>query len=476
MQSDCQQLPKSLRSALPRHVPTIIQHVLARLKLTNYSSYLTSYLTSVDRVLFLVSKGSHFGMDVCADLCNGRKGQTGSAKCGPPGMQNTMDLREEIEIYLRSRFTVLWIASYEEDRIITTLKALCEKTGRRLVTWDIAAWFRGIVEPGGGGTLPDARDPKTALEAIAKAEDTRDAVFVLKDFHNCLDRQPVITRQLRNLAQALNATRKTIVITSPTAKVPDDLKDDVFLIEFPPPDLDELKTLLDRFTQTPKIRVNLTPLGREKILRSALGLSANQVQRVFGKAIVAEVKDPNGRVVKPAGLLDETSIDMITQEKKAIIRESGALEFFSPQETIADVGGLEVLKGWLRQREKAFTKEARDYGLPAPKGLALIGIPGTGKSLTAKMAASLWHLPLIRMDVGALFGGLVGQSEENTRRALTLVETIAPCLLWIDEMEKAFAQGGLDGGTSQVPVGQRVGRIEMPERLELSLDTRHSPL
>lgn len=108
-----------------------------------------------------------------------------------------------------------------------------------------------------------------------------------------------------------------------------------------------------------------------------------------------------------------------------------------------------MLKAWLRQREKAFTQDARDYGLPAPKGLVLIGIPGTGKSLTAKMAASLGHLPLIRMDVGALFGGLVGQSEENTRRALALVETIALCLLWIDGMEKAFAQGGLDGGNSQ---------------------------
>lgn len=140
---------------------------------------------------------------------------------------------------------------------------------------------------------------------------------------------------------------------------------------------------------------------------------------------------------------------MITQEKKSIIRESGALEFFSPQEGIADVGGLEVLKAWLREREKDFTKEARDYGISAPKGIALIGIPGTGKSLTAKMIANLWHQPLVRLDVGALFGSLVGQSEENTRRALSLVETIAPCVLWIDEMEKAFSHGGGDGGTSQ---------------------------
>jgi SpoVK/Ycf46/Vps4 family AAA+-type ATPase len=124
------------------------------------------------------------------------------------------------------------------------------------------------------------------------------------------------------------------------------------------------------------------------------------------------------------------------------------LGILCPTETIADIGGLEVLKEWLRTREAAFSQEARDYGLPAPKGIALIGIPGTGKSLTAKMIAGLWHLPLIRLDIGALFDGLVGQSEENTRRALALAETVAPCLLWIDEIEKGLATGGLDGGTS----------------------------
>jgi len=358
-----------------------------------------------------------------------------------------MDFKQEIEIYLRSKFTVIWIASFEEERVISNLKELCENTRRMLVAWDVAAFFQAVVNP--AGSLPDARDPKTALEAVAKASADRDAVFVLKDFHACVERQPVIIRQLRNLAQQLKYTKKSIIIVSPISKVPDELKDDVFLIEFPPPDVKELEGILDRFAKNPQIKVNLTSLGREKILRSALGLSSNQAQRVFGKAIVAEVRDAEGRVTKPAGTLDERSIDMITSEKKGIIRESGALEFYAPSETIADVGGLEVLKQWLKSREKAFTKEARDYGLPAPKGIALIGIPGTGKSLTAKMVAGLWHLPLVRLDVGALFGSLVGQSEENTRRALNLVETIAPCLLWIDEMEKAFSMGGGDGGTSQ---------------------------
>jgi AAA+ superfamily predicted ATPase len=248
--------------------------------------------------------------------------------------------------------------------------------------------------------------------------------------------QPRIIRKLRNLAQKLKYTRKTMVVTMPTTKIPEELKDDMVLLEFQPPGMPELDSILKRLTDTPGVKVNLTPQGHEKIVRSALGLFSNQAQRVFAKAIVSD------------GVLDERDIDLITAEKKQIIRESGALEFFAPTETIADIGGLEVLKEWLRTREVAFSQEARDYGLPAPKGIALIGIPGTGKSLTAKMIAGLWHLPLIRLDVGALFGGLVGQSEENTRRALALAETVAPCLLWIDEIEKGLSVGGGDGGTS----------------------------
>lgn len=237
-----------------------------------------------------------------------------------------------------------------------------------------------------------------------------EVVFVLRDFHQCWQGQARVIRKLRNLAQKLKYTRKTIVVTTPEPKIPEELKDDMVLLEFSLPGVPELEGILKKLTGTPGVRVNLTPQGWEKVVRSALGFSSNQAQRVFAKAIVSD------------GVLDERDIDLITAEKKQIIRESGALEFFAPTETIADVGGLEVLKEWLRTREAAFSQEARDYGLPEPKGIALIGIPGTGKSLTAKMIAGLWRLPLIRLDVGALFGGLVGQSEENTRRALALAE------------------------------------------------------
>ncbi len=349
-----------------------------------------------------------------------------------------MDFEQELDVLFRSRSTLLCVVSFEEERIIECVKAFCTRTKRALHVWDHADFATTLLgdDP---GPLQQARDFKSILEAIDKCEGER--VFVLKDFHQCWDRQPQVIRKLRNLAHRLKFTRKTIVITSPVSQVPDELKDDMLVLEYPSPDTEQLGAILDNLTATPGVRVDLTAQGRERIVRSALGLSSNQAQRVFAKAMVSD------------GVLDERDIVLITNEKKQIIRESGALEFFSPSETIADVGGLEVLKEWLRTREQALSQAARDYGLPEPRGIALIGIPGTGKSLTAKMIAGLWRIPLIRLDVGALFGGLVGQSEENTRRALNLAETVSPCLLWIDEIEKGLAGGGLDGGTSSRVLG-----------------------
>jgi SpoVK/Ycf46/Vps4 family AAA+-type ATPase len=258
---------------------------------------------------------------------------------------------------------------------------------------------------------------------------------VLRDFHDIWG-NALLKRKLRNLAQRFRYTRKSILVTTPTNQLPAELKDIAVVVEFPPPDSAELEALLNSLTATPGVRVQLTALGREKLVQAALGLTTSQAQRVFAKAIVRN------------GQLDDQDIDLVTEEKKQIIRESQALEFFAASESPADLGGCEVLKDWLRLRERAFGQEARDYGLPAPRGMALIGIPGTGKSLTAKMIGGLWHLPLLRLDVGSLFGALVGESEQRTRQALQMAETVAPCILWIDEMEKAFASGGLDGGTS----------------------------
>ena len=343
-----------------------------------------------------------------------------------------MSFEQELDIYLRARFTLLVLVTPEEERVLAAVKIVCERTQRPCLTWDVADGFQPLTN--WGGSLPSARDPITALEQIDKTEG--DGLFILKDFHDCWT-NPQFKRKLRSVAQRLKFSKKSILVTSFSSKIPAELKDEAVVVEFPMPQTPELEAVLQRLTQTPGVKVNLTRLGREKLVQAALGLTASQAQRVFSKAIVSH------------GVLDDRDIDLVTEEKKQIIRESEALEFYAVNETPADVGGLEVLKEWLRMRERAFTQEARNYGLPSPKGIALIGIPGTGKSLTAKMISGLWRLPLLRLDVGSLFGSLVGESEEKTRRALQLAETVAPCVMWIDEIEKAFAFGGADGGVSK---------------------------
>ncbi len=341
-----------------------------------------------------------------------------------------MNFDEKLDIYLRARFTLIALVTSEEERALEAVRTVCEHANRSCFTWDAADGFLALV---GAASPPSARDPITALEQVEKSNEN--ALFILKDFHEFWN-EPRIKRKLRNLAQRLKTTRKTMLVTLPSAKIPDELKDETVIMDFPTAGASELETTLENLTRTPGVKINLTSLGRDRLVHAAIGLTVAQAQRTFAKAIVQD------------GKLDDKDIDLVTEEKKQIIRESEALEFYPVTETPDDVGGLEVLKEWLRLRERAFTKEARDYGLPAPKGIALIGIPGTGKSLTAKMIGGLWRLPLLRLDLGALFGSLVGESEERARRALRLAEAVAPCVIWLDEVEKGLAHGGLDSGTS----------------------------
>jgi SpoVK/Ycf46/Vps4 family AAA+-type ATPase len=342
-----------------------------------------------------------------------------------------MSFEQQLDIYLRARFTLIILSTPEEERALQAVKAVCDKRQRPCVTWDIADHFQWLT--GGSGAVPTAKSPLGALEEIDQAAD--EALFVLKDFHECWN-DAQTKRKLRNVAQRLKRSKKSILVICPSLKVPPEFKDEAVVVDFPPPTASELETVLNQLTRS-GVRMKLTELGREKMVQAAVGLTAAQAHRAFAKAVVID------------GVLDDRDIVLVSEEKKQIIRESQALEFYEAKETPDDVGGLEVLKDWLRLRERAFTQEARAYGLPSPKGIALIGIPGTGKSLTAKMISSLWQLPLLRVDTGALFGSFIGESEERARRALQLAETVAPCLLWIDEMEKALAHGAGDaGGTS----------------------------
>jgi SpoVK/Ycf46/Vps4 family AAA+-type ATPase len=350
-----------------------------------------------------------------------------------------VSIHDEIRLYLRARVALIVLVTVEEQRAIDVLNEVRRDrdTSSDLVLWDNADRFASKA----GRQLPDAADPVTALDKIKdlalQAPQRRD-LYVLKDFHEFWSKDPRVRRKLRSLAQQLVYTGSSLVVTTPVRTVPQELRDEAVIVEMPLPTVTALRKELDTLIDnTAGVRSELTQPGRSRLAQAALGLTAAQAKRAFAKAIVRDE------------VLDDRDIEAVVAEKKAIIRESEALEFYTADETPDDVGGLDSLKNWLALRERAFTEDAAAFGLPAPKGLALIGIPGTGKSLTAKMIGGLWRLPLVRLDIGALFGSLVGESEERVRRALHLAETVAPCVLWIDEIEKGLSSGGMDGGTSQ---------------------------
>ena len=352
-----------------------------------------------------------------------------------------MNLKERLCILIRSNFSVINLISREETRILKLLDESAQDLGLGLVTWDVAdnaAVLKPCVPPFETRRI---KEELTLLDDIEKYQGK--AIFALKDFHLQIKEGAAgikTRRKLRNLAEKLRHEQgKSIILLSPVAAIPEELKDDVYALDVPLPTIEELMDVFDAATAGIKTMVSLSESSRFKLIESALGLTSNQFSRALSQILMTHNR------------IDERSIDTLISEKKQIIGESGALEFFPTTETVESIGGLDNLKRWLKQREIGFTQEGRDYGLQyPPKGLALIGIPGTGKSLTAKVIAKMWKLPLIRVDMGAIFGNLVGQSEENIRSAIKMAETVSPCILWIDEIEKGFAGlgGGGDSGTA----------------------------
>lgn len=224
---------------------------------------------------------------------------------------------------------------------------------------------------------------------------------------------------------------------SPVQQVPVELEKEVVVLDYPLPDMTELNHVLS--SQLAGRRI--TTEAREKLLKAALGLTKDEAEKVYRKAQVI------------SGRLTDDEVEIVLSEKKQLIRRNGILDYIEEDATIDSVGGLEELKRWLRQRSNAFTERAREYGLPQPKGMLILGVPGCGKSLIAKTTARLWGLPLLRLDMGRVYdGSTVGRSEANLRNALRTAESISPAILFIDELDKAFAGGAgsadSDGGTS----------------------------
>jgi ATPase family associated with various cellular activities (AAA) len=356
-----------------------------------------------------------------------------------------MNFQTEIETLIRARYPIIYIISSEEMRVQNLMVEIAAKRQKKVFEW---TYSNGIVPAGtsiqsqknrNGAT----KDPLAALDQVI--EQVEPAIFLFKDFHPFLARSNfAIIRKLKDIALHLKNSFKTIVLISPVMEIPAELDKEITVINFPQPTKEDLGAMLDKIIDEVRdrkqIEIDLDGDGRQRLLQAALGLTLGEAENVFAKIIVQD------------GRLSGDDVNEVFAEKQQIIRKSGLLEYYAANEDFASVGGLGVLKDWLNKRIVAFTEEARAFGLPAPKGILLLGVQGCGKSLCAKAVSRLWQLPLLRFDMGRMFGSLVGSSEENVRRAIAVAESIAPAVLWVDEIDKAFvgsqSSGTTDGGTT----------------------------
>jgi ATP-dependent 26S proteasome regulatory subunit len=331
---------------------------------------------------------------------------------------------------------VVHIASYEWERVRGLGIGLGKEMKLPLKVWSQSTGLWASNADGELSALDDAAiDPLKVLRSIHTSDEP--GIWLLEDFQPFLrDEHHQLLRWLREIARLSATPRKLVVISTPLPGLPVDLRKEVPTIELPLPGLDALRVVLQDAATALRVRGS----ADEALLDAARGLTVMEAKLAFGKA-AAEL-----------GRLDHGAVPLVAQEKERIIKQSEVLEYYPTDARMTDVGGLDQLKEWLDRRGRAFGAGARDFGLDAPKGVLLLGVQGCGKSLLAKAIAATWQFPLLRFDMGKVFGGIVGQSEGNIRTALQVAQALAPCVLWIDEIEKGLAGMGssdqTDGGTT----------------------------
>jgi ATP-dependent 26S proteasome regulatory subunit len=354
---------------------------------------------------------------------------------------------EELDVLIRARYPIVYVVSWEEERVEQCLRKIAEKRSKQLFIWTVT---QGIVK---SGSIPQraktgsetTADPLAALDAVINQVEP--AIYLFKDFHHFTADERCnlsVVRRLRDVAFHLRDTYKTIIIVAPIMSIAPELAKDVTLVEFGLPRIKEFNRLLDKIIEdvkeNPNVQIELPPDDRERLVNAARGLTLKEAENVFAKTLVM------------AGKLNADDVSVVFSEKQQIIKKSGLLEYYETKENFDNVAGLENLREWLIKRRISFTERAAKFGLPAPRGVMLLGVQGCGKSLCAKAASSLWNVPLLRFDLGRMFSSLVGSSEENIRQAIQTAESVAPAILWVDEIDKALAGAtsgsGSDGGTS----------------------------
>lgn len=351
------------------------------------------------------------------------------------------DVFQKLILMIRAYYPVLYLHSYEYYRTKQKIKGIVEllrREGKKVnyYQWDCVYGLVQILPDKTEKRIERMQNPLEVLAYILNSKKSGEKnIFVLDDINNHIDRDEV-KLMFRKIAEATNNNTHAIILSS-IYRLPAELEKYITVLQIPLPKRNELGEVLDIVAKQSKVELK-TNL-RNRLIDAALGMTSMEADLAY---CLASVKDG----------FDDKSPFTVSSEKEQIIRKSGILDYFPKNESLKDVGGMENLKEWLKKRQLAYDKEARDWGLKEPKGLLLLGVPGCGKNLIAKSIASSWNMPLLRLDVGKVFQGIVGSSEDNIRKAIATAEAVAPCVLWIDEIEKGLSgvqsSGATDGGVT----------------------------
>lgn len=338
--------------------------------------------------------------------------------------------KEELSLVLRARYPLVCIATPEEGRVESFIRSF----GPAKI-WSITKGFILANAPQGWSQAPGDKitDPLKALDTIMIQEAKMS--FILKDFHRFWEKDITVIRKVRDLGERMKQKGQTCCFVVPTPQIPLDLEKEIYLIDWDLPTKQEIQDLLHEVTRKVPSLWDMPGDQKDSIAQAATGLTLGEAENAFARSL-ADLKTIDPRVV--------------SEEKKQIVKASGILEYFDSTAQMEDVGGHGILKDWVRKRGKAFSQNARAFGLPPPRGLLAVGVAGTGKSLISKVVGNIWEHPTLRLDLGKVFGGLVGSSEANIRKVIKTAEAVAPCLVFIDEIDKALTgtSGGGDSGTS----------------------------
>jgi ATPase family associated with various cellular activities (AAA) len=340
-------------------------------------------------------------------------------------------MKQKIINYIRAGYPGLYLVSHEEQRVALEMTRIAQELKYNLIVWSAVDGLVDVAKH----TITAANDPLEALIAIQELKEQ--SIILLRDFHLFLDDpNPILIRKFKDVLQEAKTKSKTLIILGCRMVLPPELERELTIIEFALPGKEDLRAVLGGIMESAGIK-SMEHEAREKVIDAACGLTTIEAENAFALS-VAETKGIDAAVV--------------AKEKAQAVKKSGLLELMETRESLDSIGGLDVLKEWLLKRRHAFSQRAIEYGLPTPKGLMILGIAGTGKSLTAKATAKVFGVPLLKLDAGKIFAGLVGQSEGNLRSVTQTAEAIAPCCLWIDEIEKGFSgsksSNATDGGTS----------------------------